>query len=351
MNRQLSFVVLAGATLLVTACGTFFGFGPPRDAIKAPHERHKKGDVECLACHETIFDSESLATVDLPKEAKCFECHKEEKKNKQCDFCHTQPANPATFAPKERHLIVSHKLHLEKNEDCTVCHKVLPEPGEPVTPPPMEACLACHEHQEQFDQGRCEVCHDSLTRFALRPISSFSHQGEFLKGHAPLARSRPESCATCHDQRFCTDCHASTVAASIQVRFPDAVDRLLVHRGDFLGRHTIEQRADPVLCARCHSTSFCSDCHTRTGLTPEGAPGLNPHGPGVNDSTARDFHGTEARRDILSCAACHDQGAASNCVSCHRVGGTGGNPHPQSWMLRHRREEIGQNAMCLTCHR
>jgi hypothetical protein len=215
----------------------------------------------------------------------------------------------------------------------------------------MEACLACHVHQEQFDQGRCEVCHDDLSRFPLRPISSFTHQGDFLRGHSALATSRPGSCATCHDQRFCTDCHGKTVVAPIEVRFPEAVDRLSVHRGDFLARHTIEQKSDPALCARCHAVSFCSDCHTRTGLTPNGTPGLSPHKSGINDRTSREFHGTQARRDIVACATCHDQGAQSNCVTCHRSGGVGGNPHPASWLIRHHTEEIAQNAMCRTCHR
>ena len=350
-----SHLLLASALLLATACGTFFGFGPARDKVKSPHERHKKGDVECLACHESVFDSESLATVDLPKEAKCFECHKDEKKNKQCDFCHTQPQAAATFAPKERHLIMSHKQHLEMkelSENCTACHKAFPEPGvEKNIAPPMEACLECHEHKEQFDQGRCEVCHDDLSRFPLRPVSSFSHQGDFLKGHATLATSRTNSCATCHDQRFCTDCHGKTVATRIEVRFPEAVDRLTIHRGDFLARHSIEQKDDPALCMRCHAVSFCTDCHQRTGIGQGGTPGLSPHGPGINDRASREWHGSQARRDIVACAACHDQGAQSNCVTCHRVGGVGGNPHPTSWLARHHHEEIGHNAMCLTCHR
>jgi hypothetical protein len=57
-----------------------------------------------------------------------------------------------------------------------------------------------------------------------------------------------------------------------------------------------------------------------------------------------------ARRDISSCAACHDQGPSSNCITCHRVGGTGGNPHPIGWMQHHDQQEIHRNTMCLYCH-
>ncbi len=355
MSRLPVRTLVISGSMALAACATFFGFGPPRDALMVPHERHKGADVECVACHETIFDSEDLTTVDLPKEKKCFECHKEEKKNNQCDFCHTQPEKPMTAAVKERTLVFSHKKHLENEEigeDCTKCHKVLPEPRKVLNlAPPMDACLSCHEHRQAYDEGRCEQCHQDLSRFPLKPLSNFAHKGDFLRGHPQLARSKPQSCATCHDQQFCSDCHAKTVAVKVETKLPERWDRLFVHRGDFVARHTLEVKADPVTCQRCHSTTFCSNCHTLQGLTPAGPPSLNPHGPGVTEPSAPDFHGKQARRDIVTCAACHDQGQASNCVTCHRVGGVGGNPHPASWLARHRREEIDQNAMCLTCHR
>jgi hypothetical protein len=70
-----------------------------------------------------------------------------------------------------------------------------------------------------------------------------------------------------------------------------------------------------------------------------------PHPPGFGTR-----HAAAARADIASCAACHDQGAASVCVDCHRVGGVGGNPHPASWLSRHEAREIAGNGMCAACH-
>jgi hypothetical protein len=57
-------------------------------------------------------------------------------------------------------------------------------------------------------------------------------------------------------------------------------------------------------------------------------------------------HGRAARRDILTCAACHDQGPASNCIHCHAVGGPGGNPHPDGWSSG---RDV-QDGMCAFCH-
>lgn len=349
--RPLVFV----APVFAVACATLFGIGPPVDRARAPHARHKKADVECLACHETIYDATDLSAMDLPKEKKCYECHKDQKAEKDCKYCHTVPNDPRPFTPRERHLNFNHKKHLENEEigdDCTKCHKKLPEPGDLTgLTPPMEACTACHEHEEMYQNGECDRCHQDLSVFALRPISRFEHQGDFLHTHMGAARSRPDACATCHDQQFCADCHVRTVATRVEFKFPERFDRQMIHRGDWIGRHMIEEKRDPMMCARCHSVSFCTDCHTRAGVTPRSELSMNPHGPGVNDRAAREFHGTQARRDIVSCAACHDQGSASNCVQCHREGGVGGTPHPIGWSLRHPREEIVKNAMCLDCHR
>jgi hypothetical protein len=74
----------------------------------------------------------------------------------------------------------------------------------------------------------------------------------------------------------------------------------------------------------------------------------NPHPPGWvgADTRSSDFHGSHARRDILSCAGCHEQGPATNCIRCHTVGAYGGNPHPSGWQSARGR----QSSMCRYCH-
>jgi hypothetical protein len=97
-----------------------------------------------------------------------------------------------------------------------------------------------------------------------------------------------------------------------------------IHRGDYLTRHSIEARSDPVLCQRCHGISFCTACHNQENVGPGGSNPRRPHPPGwaLPGPTS---HAVAARRDIVSCASCHDQGPNSNCVGCHKVGGVGGN--------------------------
>ena len=158
------------------------------------------------------------------------------------------------------------------------------------------------------------------------------------------ARSQARSCQQCHADSSCSECH-SQVAPTVNARlFPEAVERPLLHRGDWRTVHAIEARADGDTCLRCHQPRQCVRCHEQHGLVSGVAGGRAPHPPGWATPGGA-FHGDEARLQIESCAACHDQGAASNCVRCHRVGGIGGNPHPPGWD----NEDVGE-PMCQICH-
>ena len=50
-----------------------------------------------------------------------------------------------------------------------------------------------------------------------------------------------------------------------------------------------------------------------------------------------------------SCASCHDQGAASNCVNCHREA-MGINPHPPGWRSTVPAAERHTHPTCRICH-
>jgi hypothetical protein len=320
------------------------------DQIKIPHATHARAKVDCLVCHESIYDAPTMEGRFLPPEKTCLGCHKKEKETGNCAFCHTNVKRAADYPKRDTHLQLSHAAHIERTkEQCSVCHTALPAPVRTAdTVVPMSACLKCHEHKQQFNEGRCGVCHTDLKRYRLQPVSAFSHQGNFVREHGRVARSSGETCATCHEQTHCADCHARTVSTRIEVKLPEHVGADFIHRNDFLGRHAVEAQADSPSCRRCHGTSFCDNCHRVQNLTPFGSNPRNPHPPGWSFPGSAVFHGPAARRDIASCAACHDQGARSVCVDCHRSGGIGGNPHPPGW--NRSRSEISGNNMCLTCH-
>jgi hypothetical protein len=288
----------------------------------------------------------------LPKEETCLECHGDAKKNNECGLCHTDPKNPATYQRQPALASnMSHAAHAAAKVECATCHATLSEPSKPVvTKADHATCFSCHNHDKAYSQGSCEGCHNDMTRFAVRPVATFSHEGDFLRTHGQQASTSAETCAKCHDQTSCSDCHAKTVATRIEVKFPEDVVSTFIHRGDYISRHMLDARADSETCAKCHGTSFCESCHTANNLSTASVDPRTPHPPGWSFPGSRDFHGTAARNDIVSCASCHDQGGQSNCVTCHAVGGVGGNPHPASWLSKHDASEIRENGMCRSCH-
>jgi Cytochrome c7 and related cytochrome c len=342
---------IALVTLLLLVGGAVLAGIDPPDQINPNHAGHAKAKLDCLTCHESIFDETALGKRDvLPKEAKCLECHKKAKDEGKCGMCHSRPDKPGPYVIPEPLLIINHAKHLEKDEKCEVCHLTLPARGQLQKPvPPMSTCLGCHNHEAEFKNGQCSVCHVDLTRHPLKPVTFFSHQGNFTSVHAPIARSTSAACTVCHKQSFCSDCHSNQPMTPSQ-KNPEQVNRNLIHWGDFLTRHSIDARSNESSCQTCHVTSFCSNCHTAQGLTPTSTNPSNPHPAGWLSPGSPGFHGTAARNDIVSCASCHDQGRQSNCVTCHRVGGVGGDPHPPGFTSKHPPSEINRNPMCLTCH-
>jgi hypothetical protein len=219
----------------------------------------------------------------------------------------------------------------------------------------MEACTSCHVHQQAFAEARCMPCHVDLRGY--KPETAFRHEGNWLATHGMLARPSAESCAQCHDQTYCVACHSSaTTPTRLENIFPERVDRSFIHRGDYVSRHMIEASADPASCRRCHGSGFCEACHSLQNVT-RGSPFAGPlrrpdsHGqPGWGGPG----HAQAARRDVASCAGCHDQGAQAVCATCHATAAAGGggiNPHPAKFLSTHDRGDIADNAMCRVCHR
>ncbi len=324
------------------------------DPIRVPHGTHTQLGVDCLFCHESIDKANDLSGNLLPTESKCLECHSDEKDKGDCKKCHTDVKRAGPFVATNWRLQFSHEKHLKRvGGDCTTCHKALPgQHANPAgaLPVAMQTCRGCHEHDSDYRDGRCTRCHTDLSRYPLKPVADFSHEGNFVKEHPRAARASSETCALCHDQTFCADCHAATTHPRVEIKFPEKVDSDFIHRDDFLGHHQLDAQSDPAMCKRCHSDSFCVTCHQAQNLVP-GAPNpLDPHPLGWSWPSSPNFHGPEARRDISRCAACHDQGPATICINCHKVGGIGGDPHPSGWADRHPQQEIAHNSMCTYCH-
>jgi hypothetical protein len=307
-----------------------------------PHSVHVDAGLACAACHGDVVRATEIgptAHVRLPSGDDA----------KACLQCHEKLPAPPPPRQVERTITFSHATHLPYvNSECGRCHTALVETGDAKTPvPPMSACTACHNHAVDYAQARCQPCHVDLKRYPLLPVADYRHEGDFLRVHGQMATSSMTTCVACHEQTSCGECHAATTRpVKPDLHWPERVGASFIHRGDFVSRHTLDFRADPASCRRCHGSAFCDACHAEVGVSQRTATsgGRTPHPPGW---AAGQVHGAAARQDILSCAACHDQGAQSTCVACHR----NVNPHPAGWAQRHNKtSDVAGNSMCRICH-
>jgi hypothetical protein len=314
------------------------------DQLIFSHTLHADEGVECESCHEGVEAATDTATAHRPKEEACLECHD---RDDNCDMCHSDSANAGKRPARLSDLGFSHAAHIERvgDDGCAKCHATADWDEVPVPLPDMDSCLGCHNHNQDYAQAQCLHCHPALRKQPLKAVAEFQHVGDWMSRHGLQARSQADSCQQCHVETTCSECHSSVAPAVNSRLFPEAVDRPLLHRGDWRSTHAMEARADGDTCVRCHNTSTCVQCHEQNGLTAGVSGGRVPHPPGWSTPGGA-FHGDEARLRIETCAACHDQGAASNCVACHKVGGIGGDPHPPGWKA----DDYDENPMCRTCH-
>lgn len=329
----------------VAACDTV-------QPARFPHVPHVTGAcggpgqracLTCVTCHGAIRNVDEQA---YPKPSVCAACHKGEK---ETALAASSPSRPRT-SPLGRSIRFSHQRHLtmpEIKSQCMKCHKGVPdeEAKSPVFPP-MAECLTCH--QRDFDEGRCSKCHGETDLAEMKPQTVLRHDSGWIRHHGVVATQSARACNQCHSEASCSDCHDQKQTIPIEVRRPDAIESNAIHKGDFISRHPIEAKLQPTTCLRCHAPSTCDACHVERGVSPNrvGSGSPHPQGWASGNPISPDFHGRAARRNIMQCAACHDQGPATNCILCHKPGGNGGNPHPNGWSSGRSKDA----SMCRYCH-
>lgn len=257
-----------------------------------------------------------------------------------------------------------HRAHLEEyipGTSCVTCHL----PGAQVIVPERKVCLECH------DEG--------LAKSAELP-STRTHGPAWALNHRNEAKGSAIDCSACHEQADCLECHKAGFADE-QGSFGNSMTN--VHRSDFQITHPLAARSNAQQCSSCHETRFCSECHdgfrSRTGraggpshrrafdLIPSDDPvRFNQIHQGVTatdcdgchtNSTPPDFHtwktghGREARRSLATCQTCHPDG--ETCVRCHSAMEGAGqvNPHGEGWNGRMGRLKDASNGRtCRKCH-
>jgi hypothetical protein len=110
-------------------------------------------------------------------------------------------------------------------------------------------------------------------RASVRHSASY-HPANFMERHANAAYNRNLECANCHETaRFCRDCHERRgmgTTGRLQAGFHDAQPLWLLNHGK-PARQGLES------CASCHKQTDCMQCHSSIG-----AFRISPHGPGFD---------------------------------------------------------------------
>ena len=161
------------------------------------------------------------------------------------------------------------------------------------------------------------------------------HDALWLQRHGAAALAmQGQSCATCHTERECSQCHAGLSAPPT------------VHPPGYALLHGIDALRDTQSCASCHSvTRWCATCHVQGGIDgPRSTPALTAvHPPHWLDVGHPGNHAEEARRNLLSCAGCH---SGDSCATCHAHI----NPHGHGFDRRCHGLLRRNEATCARCH-
>ena len=344
-----------------------------KDLINFSHSFH--ADIaECTDCHSKVPESTSLNDRLLPSHNDCGNCH-DVNDDKNCKTCHKNEVYEPLIQDKTN-MIFNHKDHLARGLECKDCHKDFTKINYSDEAeqkfPPMEKCASCHS-PEGAGPNFCESCHISTA--GLIPENHTTV--DFKDKHKFLAEAANANCSMCHDNSTCEECHVATntitetntpdnfyqpymPSQSIDGSKQQVISR--VHEIGYRFNHGIDANLKMTDCQSCHQVeTFCANCHQSEdadfslgGVAPMSHLKADFTTMGVGSGGGE--HAILARRDIESCAACHDvQGADPTCIKCHLDSDGIKNTDPKTHTVRFRRDDNGdwhENAgsICYNCH-
>ncbi len=179
-----------------------------RDTVTAPGA---EVDARAPESHESHFFMERHGTVAATSEGSCATCHRAES---FCASCHERQAEGGASYHSTNYLLGHAAEAANAVTECSNCHD------------PVAFCRSCHTDAGLGSAGRLGPgYHDAEPLWLLR--------------HPQAARQQLETCASCHTQRDCLQCHSQLGAFQISPHGPDFDARLAYER-------------NPVVCRACH---------------------------------------------------------------------------------------------------
>jgi len=193
----------------------------------------------------------------------CATCHTSD----DCVSCHVPPIPNAVRALPARADVVAPGVHVAARAPESHERMFFPQAHPTLAAAGDASCATCHE------ESYCVGCHDA-------PMQGGYHAADFLSRHTASAFGRDAECSTCHNtQAFCRECHVEVGLV------PAGGGRLGPGYHDdgplWLIRHGQGARQNLESCASCHRQVDCVQCH---GVL--GAFKVSPHSAGFDAERA-----------------------------------------------------------------
>ncbi len=270
--------------------------GGDKIGVKFDHKLHLQDiGAECADCHAAA-ESKSPADNLMPGHDNCYSCHDENET--ECGYCHTNGDDPFGV-PHVTNFIAKfpHDVHIEQDVKCITCHQGIAFSEKAATQhlPSMALCQTCHSDLEEANY--CQRCHNADEKLA--PVT---HNLDWRQAHGLVNHLNEESCASCHTEQQCLDCHQG-----------DNLDRT-VHPFNYVNNHAIDARNKRDNCYTCHEElETCVSCHRDQLVLPR-----SHNTAGWSNLSNGGRHAREARMDLDNCLVCHnDNYGEPVCAQCH----------------------------------
>ncbi len=241
--------------------------------------------------------------------------------------------------------------------------------------------IADKENHKDYGAMKISECNDCHKAQGITP----NHDATWLRSHRLLAERGASNCNECHAQAFCLDCHTGGgIDAQLSTRNYRRDYMPRSHRSDFLEIHPLRAKTSPQSCNRCHDERYCTSCHSRfqgsdlqfnshrrqardiplssvgpnhANFTPADCRNCHPNGLLPSHNIWASDHASEARRNLRSCQTCHAEGDV--CMKCHSAKkdvsgnrlGLQVNPHPRDWgTIKENLKSKSGGRSCVQCH-
>lgn len=258
--------------------------------LKFDHAAHVSRP--CETCH-AVRNVDLATTQQLPTMGSCMQCHRDGNEERHCADCHLTKLGGLLATQFEFGQLAPGRDGMgdEHGPGFARDHK---QAARQVG----ATCTACH------DQSECVACHQGT----VKPTEF--HQGNYLLIHTVEARRGTPDCTACHRyETFCVGCHERLgLGTRAQPAFNTTTKQFhpvgWASQGPGPNIHAQEARRNITSCASCHRDEDCLQCHS---AEPGNMVRASPHPPGWRGSARCRALDRGNRRMCLRCHVEQDE--------------------------------------------